>query len=143
MRFWDSSAVVPLLVGESGTRAAQALLRDDRSLVVWWGTSVECASAISRLEREGALDEASATEALGRLSRLAGAWHEIDATDALRETAVRCVRVHPQRAGDALQLAAALVAAQGRPSTLTVVTRDERLATAARREGFPVTGPDW
>jgi predicted nucleic acid-binding protein len=142
MKFWDSSAIVPLLVGEAGTRAAQALAREDSSIVVWWGASVECASAIARLERDGALDESGATEALARLSRIAGAWHEIDATDPLRETAVRCLRVHPLRAADALQLAAALVAAQGRPSTLTIVTRDDRLASSARREGFVVTGLD-
>ena len=140
MKFWDSSAVVSLLVAEPGTRAAQTLLREDQGIVVWWATPVECASAIARLEREGALDEGAANEAFDRLAGLAGAWHEIEATDLLRETAVRCLRVHPLRAGDAVQLAAALVAAQGRPSTLDVVTRDERLAAALRREGFRVIG---
>ncbi len=142
MRFWDSSAVVSLLVAEPGTRATQTLLREDPGIVVWWATPVECASAIARLEREGALDEEAAATALDRLNRLASAWHEIEATDLLRETAVRCLRVHPLRAADALQLAAAIVAAQGRPSTLEVVTRDERLAGALRREGFRVIGAD-
>jgi len=39
---------------------------------------------------------------------------------------------------DALQLGAAVVLAEGLPSSLDVVTLDERLAAAARREGFTV-----
>jgi len=44
--------------------------------------------------------------------------------------------VHPLRAADALQLAAAFVAAERQPSSLAVVTLDDRLAVAARKEGF-------
>jgi predicted nucleic acid-binding protein len=46
------------------------------------------------------------------------------------------LRVHTLRDADALQLAAAFVAAERRPSSLEVVTLDERLAGAARKEGF-------
>jgi hypothetical protein len=35
-----------------------------------------------------------------------------------------------------LQLAAAFIAAEGRPPSLEVVTLDDRLAAAARKEGF-------
>jgi hypothetical protein len=45
------------------------------------------------------------------------------------------------RAGDALQLAAAIAASEGHPATLAMVTLDERLALAAEREGFPVVRP--
>ena len=44
-------------------------------------------------------------------------------------------------AADVLQLAAAIIAAEGRPSTLGFVCFDERLANAARKEGFEVIGP--
>jgi uncharacterized protein len=47
--------------------------------------------------------------------------------------------VHSLRAADALQLAAAFVVSGSQPSTLEVVTLDERLASAARREGFVLT----
>jgi predicted nucleic acid-binding protein len=134
--FWDASAIVPLLVNEPSTRAVQALAAADPVMLVWWATEVECASAIARLERDGALEPSSANEAFDRLARLAGGWHEIDPSDAIRETAVRFLRVHPLRAADALQLAAAFVAAERRPSSLEVVTLDERLIGAARKEGF-------
>jgi hypothetical protein len=49
------------------------------------------------------------------------------------------LRVHPLRAADALQLAAAFVAAERRPSSLEIVTLDQRLAAAARKEGFGLT----
>lgn len=136
MRFWDASAIVPLLMTEAATRPLQTLAAKDPAILVWWGTEVECASAISRLEREGALDEPTVTQAFHRLKQLAGAWHEVDPSDAVREAAVRFLRVHPLRAADSLQLAAAFVAAERRPASLEVITLDDRLALAARKEGF-------
>jgi len=136
MRFWDASAVVPLLVAEPATAALQELAAADATMLVWWATEVECASALARLEREGALDENALAGALDRLAQLAGGWHEVDPSDGIREAAVRFLRVHPLRAADALQLAAAFVAAERRPSSLHLVTLDDRLAAAARKEGF-------
>lgn len=105
-------------------------------MLVWWTTEVECASAIARLEREGAIEQSAVTHAFERLKQLAGGWHEVDPNDTIREAAVRFLRVHSLRAADALQLAAAFVAAESRPSSLEVVTLDDRLAVAARKEGF-------
>jgi predicted nucleic acid-binding protein len=109
-------------------------------MLVWWGSAVECASALARREREGLLEEQTAIIAFDRLQRLASDWHEVDPSDAIRETAARFVRVHPLRAADALQLAAAYLAAEQRPASLTMVTLDERLAGVARKEGFSVLG---
>lgn len=141
MKFWDASAIVPLLMSEATTKALQRLAVDDPVMLVWWASEVECASAIARLERDGVLEAHASDQAFDRLRRLAHAWHEIDASDPIRETAVRLLRVHPLRAADALQLAAAYAAAERRPSSLEVVTLDDRLATAARKEGFVVTAP--
>lgn len=52
--------------------------------------------------------------------------------------AVRLVRRHPLRAADALQLAAALMATGEHPERLDLVSSDDRLSAAARREGFRV-----
>ena len=139
MRFWDASAIVPLLMAEPRTRSLQALARADPEMLVWWATEVECASAIARLERDGALTPVAASAAFERLTRLAGGWHEVDASDAVRETAIRLLRVHALRAADALQLGAAFMAAERRPTSLELITLDDRLAAAARKEGFVVT----
>ena len=136
MKFWDASAVVPLVVAEPTTGVMQALVQKDPAMLVWWATEVECASAIAKLERDGALDESAVTEAFGRLKQLAAGWHDVEPGDTLREAAVRFLRVHSLRAADALQLAAAFIAAERRPSSIEIVTLDDRLGGAARKEGF-------
>ena len=136
MKSWDSSALVPLFAAETRTRAVQSLYTRDSEAVVWWGTLVECASAIARLERDGALSASDAAESFSRLDTLAPSWMQIDPSDEIRESARRFLRVHPLRAADALQLAAALAAAERRPSTLAFVTVDDRLREAAGKEGF-------
>jgi predicted nucleic acid-binding protein len=67
-------------------------------------------------------------------------WYEMTPSDQLRAQAVRVLRIHPLRAVDALQLAAAMEWA-GTPASGTLVTFDERLASAAVREGVAVYGP--
>ena len=135
MKFWDSSAVVPLLADEEATAALLARLREDPQLAVWWSTPAECASALARLEREGAPAD-RVTEAFKRLDDLARAWTEVEPHEEIRDIARRLLRVHPLRAADALQLAAAYVAAERRPATLEFVTLDDRLRLAAMKEGF-------
>ena len=136
MKFWDASAIVPLLVNEETTRRLQAVAAKDSAMLVWWGSAVECISALARLERDDALDPPAMTLALQRLRQLSAGWHEIDPSDEIRETAARFLRVHPLRAADALQLAAAFAAAERRPASLEIVTLDDRLANVARKEGF-------
>lgn len=142
MRFWDSAAVVSLTVFEPSTQALQQRAVEDPVMCVWWATEVECVSALCRLEREGALTDGAITAALERLDQLAEAWNEVQPTSAVRGAARRLLRVHPLRAADSLQLAAAVIACEGLPSSLNVVTLDERLAIAARREGFVVEALD-
>jgi predicted nucleic acid-binding protein len=118
----------------------RTLYRADAGILAWWGTRVECESAIARLERERRLRPRSAAMARGRLARFAATWQEVQPSDLLREGALRFLRVHELRAADALQLAAGVAAAEGQPTTLTFVCLDDRLAAAAEREGFPVAG---
>jgi len=138
MKFWDSSAVVPLLVQEPSTAVLQALYARDPDIAAWWATTIECTSALARLERAGALSARDAAQAFARLAALAASWVEVEPADELRETAVRFLRVHDLRAADALQLAAAFVVSERRPPTLVLVSLDDRLALAAGREGFVV-----
>ena len=100
---------------------------------MWWGSQVECVSALARLERDGALDPQAAVLAFDRLKQLAAGWHEVDPSDIVREVAARFLRVHPLRAADALQLAAAFIAAEQRPASLEMITLD----ALRRRKGLP------
>ena len=138
MRYWDASAVVPLLVQETVTEELMALLRHDAVMVTWWGTEIECVSALARLEREGALIGPGLQAALGRLDELSTSWHTVQPLDVLRVIARRLLRTHALRAADSLQLAAAVLVAENRPPTLAFVCQNTRLNLAADREGFPV-----
>lgn len=142
MRFWDASAVVELCIEDSRTGVVDELAREDPELVVWWTTPVECASAIARRGREGVLSRADELASVELLDRISRSWVEVQPGDLVRSHAFRLLRVHPLRAGDALQLAAAIVwagiPATGPLSRVELVTFDSRLANAARLEGLAV-----
>jgi predicted nucleic acid-binding protein len=138
VRFWDTSALVPILIDEPATPAARRSLDEDESVAAWWGTGIECTAAVARAVRDGRLASGALASVLQDLERWRADWIEVDATPPLRLLAERLVRTHPLRAADGLQLAAALTAAEGSPATLPFVTRDARLADAAILEGFPV-----
>lgn len=138
MKFWDSSANLPLLVEEASTPAALGYYENNPEIIAWWGTPVECASALARLEREARLDSAEITLALDQLAALQAAWYEVQPLDSVRQVAQRLLRLHPLRAADSLQLAAALLACEHRPKDWQFVCLDTRLSLAAEREGFRV-----
>ena len=143
MKFWDSSALVPLLIEEETTPALLDLLRKETGeLVAWWGAEVECTSALARLEREEMLSAQETTSALQRMDQLARGWHIVEPVESVRQHTRRLLRAHRLRAADALQLAAAFVAASGRPATLPFVCLDQHLGIAAQREGFPIVDRD-
>ena len=47
MKFWDSSAVMPLLVEERASARFARIHAADPEIVVWWATEVECVSALA------------------------------------------------------------------------------------------------
>jgi len=140
VRFWDASGIVPLLLDEPGGKSLEVLLEEDPDVLTWWGTEVECISAVRRRERDGTLDRAAVEVTLASLSAWREEWSEVAPTDEVRRLAARILATHPLRSGDALQIAAAVQAAAGRPGTLPFVVRDKRLADAASKEGFRVVG---
>lgn len=140
MRYWDTSAIVALIVQEPRTNDARAALTEDAGIVTWWGSRIECTSAIARLERAASLTPRQASQAIDVLRALASGWNEILPAESVRETACRLLRVHSLRAADAIQLAAATVMAGGRTARASFVAFDDRLREAASREGFLV-GP--
>ena len=48
MRFRDSPALVPLRVEQAASEGMGDLRANHQKIVVWWGTRVECSSAIAR-----------------------------------------------------------------------------------------------
>ena len=138
MRYWDTSAIVPLVVAEPGTELARGWLKDDPSIVTWALSRVEIAGAIERRARQALLDAGQRRMLLARFRSLFALWDEVTDLLPVRERAVSLLARHSLRAADALQLAAADVAAEGDPGSLEFVCLDRGLAQAAEREGFTI-----
>jgi predicted nucleic acid-binding protein len=136
VRFWDTSAIVPLCVAEPRSATVKTFLVNDPAVVVWWGTRTECVSALMRRTREGGLNATGERLARQVLQTLAKSWTEILPNDSLRGSAERLLAVHPLRAADAFQLAAALQWCQRQTQNMHLVSFDSRLREAAYKEGF-------
>ena len=142
MRFWDSSALIPLVVAESQTKRVERWLREDPAVMVWTLTRVELCSALARRRRAEPLAARRLAAARREVFSAWEQWTEVTAVEIVRRHAERLLEAHSLRAADALQLAAALVAAEELPVSLTFVTLDRQQGEAAEREGFAVLGPE-
>lgn len=141
MKFWDSSAIVPLIIEERHSKACRQLLRTDPTQLVFCFTRTEILSAIWRKHREGLLDVADVQAAEDRLDKLADRWTEVDSVTPVRDAAEKLLRVHPLRAADSLQLGACVAIFGTRRRDREFVVLDDLLAEAARQEGFKVIVP--
>jgi predicted nucleic acid-binding protein len=141
VKFWDTSAIVPLILEEKVSAACRRELRSDSAMAVWALTRTEVVSALRRRERAGELTVAQTVEALRRLDGRAQRWTVVEAIQDVAARAERLLAIHPLRAADALQLGAALALFEDRPRGRTFLTGDQGLADAARREGFTVVVP--
>ena len=139
MRFWDASALVPTFLDEVSTKQVRSWQASDPGVTMMM-TVIEVMSAIARKQRERPELAELCKQAIFDVRDAAVTWVQIEDAAAARHHAERIIMNYPLRAADALQLGAALVAADGDPHSLELVTLDGRLAEAARREGFPVLG---
>jgi predicted nucleic acid-binding protein len=137
MRYWDTSAILPLVIDEPSTGAIKALYQDDADQAVWCLTDVEIGAALWRRIREG-LPQKRAERIREDWKTLARRWRPVASVESVGSRALRLVQTHPLRAEDALQLGAALIVCGENPEALPFVCLDDRLRGAARREGFPV-----
>lgn len=140
MNFWDTSALVALGIEEVHHRSARRILQADDRMAVWWGATIEYVAALSRRERDGSLTTNEVSAQLARLQALSQVWYEVQPSHRTKLLAQRLLRVHPLRAADSLQLAAAIAVAEDNPSSIGFVCFDARLNEAASREGFAILG---
>jgi predicted nucleic acid-binding protein len=140
LRFRDASALVPIFVKEAATAEVQSWQAVDPGITTWMMTRIEVFSAVAKRKRERPELAALWNRAIRDVNEIASKWIEISDAGPVRRHAERIILDHPLHAADALQLGAALVAADGDPQSLELVTLDRRLAEAAQREGFPILG---
>jgi predicted nucleic acid-binding protein len=138
VKFWDSSAIIPICLKEQLSETVKRLIKADEDIVVWWTTRVECLSAMLRRRREGVLNTDAELKARAILSALSIEWSEVQPSELVRQRAERLLSIHPLRSADAFQLAAALIWAQENPQGHEIVCLDQNLREAAHKEGFTV-----
>lgn len=136
--FWDTSAIVPLCCQQKLSQSMRKRWRETTRVVVWWGTTVEVRSAVSRLHGEGFLTAKGRQHALARLEVLRQEWREMMPSDRARTLAEGLPDAYGLRALDSFQLAAALVWCNERPKNRVFVCDDARLSGAAQTMGFTV-----
>ena len=139
LSFWDSSALVPLIISQQKTTfCLKHWKASAANSLVWWTTQIECFSALSRLKREEEISGEEFEQAEVRLIQLLKACHEVQPSQLLKDKALRALKLHKLRAADAMQLAAALVAAEDLNSPINFICLDKRLAESAKLEGLKV-----
>ena len=136
MRFWDSSALVPLHIDQARTLEVRALYRRDRDILAWTLSDVEMRSALYRLARDSALASDQLQEAIIRIEQFWMTVHTVNLIESVKRRAKRLLAVHSLRAADSMQLGAALTAVDDNPVGWEFVCLDNRLRNAAQREGF-------
>ena len=138
MRYWDTSALMPLFVSERRSSEIRGLLERDPLIVTWWGTPVECYSALWRFRRSRALNESDFPLVKERMDHTIAELNAVSPSVELRARALRLIATHPLAAGDSLQLAAAILWVQDHTMGAAFVSLDDRLRSAASAEGFSV-----
>jgi predicted nucleic acid-binding protein len=134
--FWDTSVIVPLCTDQPPyTEVARPLLRR-YAVAAWWGTSVEVASALTRLKRLGSLTDSEYLSAKVGWNQILTGSLVIEPSPTIKVLAMEILEKYALRTGDALQLAAALQWCEGDPGGQVFLTADRRLAEAAQLAGF-------
>ena len=88
--FWDSSALVAYLVEEKRSAEIVPLFVHDDAIVIWWGTPVECVSALERRRREGLAPDLF-NEGRQRLEEAIVLAQQVPAFDSVRALAIEIV----------------------------------------------------
>ncbi len=135
MRYWDASALVPLLVDEAQSGLVRDWLDQDSQIVTSVWSRTEIVSAIERRVRQRLLTRSQRRQVLARLHAFAGSWDEVTDALAVRSRATTLLGRHALRAADAGQLGAALLVSEQLAGTLAFACLDQRLASAAELEG--------
>lgn len=137
MKFWDTSALVPLVTKEERTPDVQALIASDRNIAVSFITPVELTGTLWRRGRRWA-DQDAFRRSIFKAAELESNWTSVDEFNPVLKVARQLITLYVLRSGDAIQLASALFLCGGFPEDLPFVTLDSDLKAAARSEGFHV-----
>jgi hypothetical protein len=131
--YFDTSAIVPLLVREPTTDPCTRLWDEATRIVSARLVYPEACAALTRAVRMGRLTSAQVAAATAELGDLVEQIDFIEITENLARNAGRLAQQHDLRGYDAVHLAAAVTIAE---DDVVFVTGDTDLAAAARAIGL-------
>ena len=133
--YFDTSAVVPLLVAEPATERCVRIWNEATSVASARLLYPEARAALARAERLDRLTGAQLAAAVAELDAMVDEVDIVELSADLARRAGDLAQEHGLRGYDAVHLAAALALAN---DDLVVVTGDAELAAAAEAEGIAV-----
>lgn len=133
--YFDTSAIVPLLVDETGTPAAREIWLSAGSLVSVRLVRVEARAALAQAARTGRISPPHLRSSVSELEGLLAQLAFVDVDDALVGHAGDLAESLALRAYDAVHLAAAIQVTAG---DLVLVAGDRALLAAAKSVGLTV-----
>lgn len=136
--YFDTSAVVPLLVEEPTTDQCSRLWDEATRILTVRLTYPEARAALASAQRAGRLTRSQLATAVTELETLFEQVDVIELGADVASTAGDLAQHHGLRGYDAVHLAAALAAAD---DDVVLVTGDADLATAAADAGLAVARP--
>ncbi len=134
--YFETSALVKLLVAESETPDAEVLWDESAGLVTSRLTYPECRAALAAAARAGRLTRSGLRAARTELERRWRQFVRVEVEERVAQAAGDLAEHHGLRAYDAVHLASALQAGEG--GSLLFVSFDQTLLGAARRSDLAV-----
>lgn len=129
--YFDTSAIVPLIVHEPASRTCRDLWNDSARVVTSRVMYAEASAALAQAQRLGRLSQTA--QAMAQLVEITADVDHIEVSTPLVERAGALAHVHALRGYDAIHLASATV---GLSDAFVLVTGDLRMAQAARDMGL-------
>lgn len=134
--YFDTSALIPLLIEEPTTLVCQRLWNDAARVASVRLVYTEASAALAKAHRMARLTTTQLEGALGALDDIVAEVDHVEVTDQLVRAAGALARTHGLRGYDALHLGAGLLVSD---DDVVFVTGDSRLASAAHTMGIAVS----
>lgn len=131
--YFDTSAIVPLVVEEPGSELCHGLWMQAETVITVRLMYAELRAALAMARRLGRIEESQHDDAVETVEVLLTQVHHVEVTESLVRHAGGLAHDHALRGYDAVHLAAALLVAG--PRTV-LVSGDRHLAEVAGRQGM-------
>jgi predicted nucleic acid-binding protein len=133
LAYFDSSALVKLIVDEDGSRDVAVLWDGADAVVSSRVAHPEVRAALAAAHRDRRIDDAGHDQAKDAWSEFHAALRMVELTAEVEDGAAHLAEAHALSGFDAIHLASALTLAEAQ---LIVATWDQRLLQAAKANGI-------